>query len=621
MAGLSVLQGARVRRCMAVLILGFFLLSAASVPLWLQLASPAGTLRIQAAQFTDSTGLQVVDVSLPHAWEQRAGRGQYALDFNLEQLPTRPLSLFIPLLSQRVVVTLNGKEIANTGNQVLLFGVMAGGPALVKLPLDILRQGGNQLALDLESFGLAKGYLSELYVGTEAQLASPYWFQTFLLVYLRLMVFSMQLLVLTVLLVAWCYRPGEALFGWLLLYQIVTLPAYLGLFPGLWPDYRNLMVYAFLGSSASGFVLSIVALLVNGSRVPRWLKVCVLAVPGISMLLVYSGLSSVQVVGLAVSAPLIGAAPLVAAVIALWGALRRGVREAWVLWPPLLVLGLASLHDLASAIGCLDNPVYLAVYYRPLLLVGIVAILMRRLGISLKHVDNANANLMRQLTQRENELALLHGQERREAARRVRSHERQRLMVDLHDGLSGHLASIIALAERARARDIERSAREALDDLRIVILSLDIGDRELPVALSDFRDRLERQLKRLGMTLDWSIANLPEISGVTPTHALNVLRVLQEAVTNAIKHGAATGIVVRGGAGSRGWAVIEVENDGAPFLAGGAGSGHGLDNMRWRAVQLGGSLAVRPCEGGGARVELLLPVHLPPGSDDRSDGF
>src|SRR5690606_8109803 len=113
-----------------------------------------------------------------------------------------------------------------------------------------------------------------------------------------------------------------------------------------------------------------------------------------------------------------------------------------------------------------------------------------------------------------------------------------------------HLASIIAMAERDRTTDIERTAREALDDLRLVIHSLDIGDRELMAALSGLRERLEPRLKRQGVLLEWSMARLPEISGVTPEYALNTLRIVQEAVTNALRHGPATRIAVRGDTGS-----------------------------------------------------------------------
>src|SRR5690606_31339515 len=114
----------------------------------------------------------------------------------------------------------------------------------------------------------------------------------------------------------------------------------------------------------------------------------------------------------------------------------------------------------------LEGPVFLAMYYRPLLMVGVAVILMRRLGLSLRRLDGANAHLAQRLAQREEELARLHAEERDEAAQRVRNEERERLTADLHDGLSGHLASIVAQAEREQAPGIERTAREALDDLR-----------------------------------------------------------------------------------------------------------------------------------------------------------
>ena len=126
--------------------------------------------------------------------------------------------------------------------------------------------------------------------------------------------------------------------------------------------------------------------------------------------------------------------------------------------------------------------------------------------------------------------------------------------------------SIIALSERTGDKPTEQAAREALNDLRLVIYSLDLGDRELPLALANFRERLIPQLHRLGVTLDWSIAGLPEVSGVTPGNALAVLRILQEAITNALKHGPARSITIRGALAADGMAAITIENDGRPFV-------------------------------------------------------
>ncbi len=237
---------------------------------------------------------------------------------------------------------------------------------------------------------------------------------------------------------------------------------------------------------------------------------------------------------------------------------------------------------------------------------AMIAVLMRRMGSSFEQLDRSNETLALRLAEREAELAVLARQEQVEASRLVREQERQRLTYDLHDGLSGHLASIIALSERAESKPIEAAAREALNDLRLVIYSLDLGTSDLPLALANFRERLIPQLQRLGVELDWSMANLPEVSGVTPGNALAVLRILQEAITNALRHGPARRIVIRGSAND-GMAAIAIENDGRPFAAG--DGGRGLENMRRRAAQLQARLNVSAVNGG-TTVNLLLPLRL-----------
>jgi two-component system, NarL family, sensor histidine kinase UhpB len=173
--------------------------------------------------------------------------------------------------------------------------------------------------------------------------------------------------------------------------------------------------------------------------------------------------------------------------------------------------------------------------------------------------------------------------------------------------------SIIALSERAGDRTVEQAAREALNDLRLVIYSLDLGDTDLPLALANFRERLVPQLQRMGVELDWSIAALPDVSGVKPSNALAILRVLQEAITNALKHGPARKIIVRGRPAADGMVAITIENDGRAFAE--SKGGHGLANMRRRAQQLHGKLIFEAL-AQGTKITLLLPLCLPDFEDE-----
>jgi signal transduction histidine kinase len=277
---------------------------------------------------------------------------------------------------------------------------------------------------------------------------------------------------------------------------------------------------------------------------------------------------------------------------------------------PFFLMSAFMLRDTAAVLGFIDGPLIVTPYARTFLLAAVTLVIAHRMVTSLDRLDRANENLNLRLAEQEAELSALHQKERMEGAREVREQERRRLTHDLHDGISGHLVSIIAMSERANgdARPIEEAARAALDDLRLVIYSLDLGDRELPLALANFRERLIPQLQRIGVDLDWSIAHLPDVSGVTPGNALTVLRILQEAITNALKHGPARKITIRGAAAPSGEAAITIENDGRPFT-GGKG-GFGLDNMRRRATQLHGHLQIASLDDG-VRLTLVLPPNLP----------
>ncbi len=596
----------------------------ASVPVWLTLPKPEGAHAITSA-------LQITDkgeraITLPMARQTPGSWGHYRFEFDsdfgsdIDSYPASdtatPKYLFIPLLSQRAMITLNGTPIDDTQNRTVMVGLASGVPAMIPLPETLVNDGQNVIDLRLQSVGLIPAYLSPLYVGSADQLSSHYRLRVFVLEYLKLMVPAGQLLIALVVLMVWLYRPQDPLFGWLAVTLLLSMVTYLGMAQDLIPQLVTLMPYFSMTGSAAAIAMVVVVLLIAGRPPPRWLQWLAFALPASSVLLALSGVLPPKLGVVLVSAPTNILGLLVSLVILGWAAMRHHLKEAWLLLLPMLMAVIAGIHDFAMVLSLLDGPLFLSVYYRPLLLIGFAMILMRRLGISLSTLDDVNAYLTQRLAEREHELERLYEEERREAAQRVRGEERQRLTRDLHDGLSGHLVSIIALSEQEQAASIERTAREALDDLRLVIHSLDITDNELPLALSSLRERLERQLKRLNIELDWSIAQLPEIAGVTPTHALSILRILQEAITNAVKHGRASRIVVRGNKGENGdgnaheRAVISVENDGQPFPHNPSRNGNGLNNMRRRMNQLNGTVEIMPLEQG-TRLTLGLPLQLP----------
>src|ERR1700674_1825355 len=177
--------------------------------------------------------------------------------------------------------------------------------------------------------------------------------------------------------------------------------------------------------------------------------------------------------------------------------------------------------------------------------------------------------------------------------------ERQRIMSDMHDGIGGQLISTLSMAEHGEASMAEVAAglRECIDDLRLTIDSLEPTENDLLPVLGNLRYRLEGRLKTQGITLDWRVMDVPKLACLTPQNVLHILRILQEAFTNVLKHARASIVQVETGVDAPGEHVfIRVRDNGHGFT--GDHAGHGLANMRRRAQVIGGILQIHPSPSG-----------------------
>jgi signal transduction histidine kinase len=196
------------------------------------------------------------------------------------------------------------------------------------------------------------------------------------------------------------------------------------------------------------------------------------------------------------------------------------------------------------------------------------------------------------------------------------SEERQRMMRDLHDSLGLHLNTAL---RQARQPDTPREAvthtlMDCLDDLRVAIDSLDTGESNAVVLLGTLRYRLAPRFESLGIKLSWRIdANLPELPDLDPESALNLLRIVQEALGNAMKHSGASEVTISIGLGkneTEDKLIIEVTDNGCG-LPDMPASGRGLKNMQLRAKRLGGELRINSTNQG-THLNLKLPINQLP---------
>ena len=198
----------------------------------------------------------------------------------------------------------------------------------------------------------------------------------------------------------------------------------------------------------------------------------------------------------------------------------------------------------------------------------------------------------------------------------IRSHavaeERQRFVRDMHDGIGGQMQSLLM---RLRMRkiaiaDVESEVAAGLVDLRLVADSLDHVGNDLASALATFHTRARQQLDAAGIAIAWSQSGDLGQVRLDPRAILSLYRILQEALTNTMRHAQARHVgVTIDLSGSADALLIVFEDDGRGLDPAKPGGGRGLANMAERAKRLSGDLAIAPgANSQGVKISLTIPV-------------
>jgi signal transduction histidine kinase len=142
--------------------------------------------------------------------------------------------------------------------------------------------------------------------------------------------------------------------------------------------------------------------------------------------------------------------------------------------------------------------------------------------------------------------------------------------------------------------------------LRLAIDTLTEDDNEFAVAAGNLRFRMEPRLRAAGIALRWNTRDLPDAMALPAEHVLPLLRVIQEAMTNTLKHAQAQEIMVRIAADAN-ELIIEIRDDGKGFDRSSVRGGKGLTGIEKRARKLGAKVEI--LGGAGTQVLLVMPLN------------
>jgi signal transduction histidine kinase len=204
-------------------------------------------------------------------------------------------------------------------------------------------------------------------------------------------------------------------------------------------------------------------------------------------------------------------------------------------------------------------------------------------------------------------------------------HERQRIARELHDVVAHHMSVIAIQAEAAPYKvaepqpelaeslaDIRALALEGLTELRRIlgVLRTEESPETAPQPGLDRVAELVAQARAAGLVVESAVTGderpVPTATGVS------AYRILQEALSNAMRHAPGAKVRIETRYGARTLILSVINGPGNTYRDGAlgeAGGGHGVIGMTERAAALGGELIAGPTPGGGFAVTATLPLE------------
>lgn len=530
-------------------------------------------------------------------------------------------ALYVQSYSGHSRAYLNGTLLTEWQRHATVPALGGAEPLLLVLPESLLREGENSLRIEQARATYARSFVGASYLGSEAQLA-PHHAQRRLLKHtLPIGIIIATLVLASLSLTLWLRRRQDHIYGWHVLTCLTgslycALPLSPLALPSVWLDALLLLLFLWFVVAAAwlGLCLATTPQPVTWRRT-RW------AVGAGSALVLLAALWLPAL-------PLRAAVPLLYMGIIAIGAYTTSTvfwRQYFQRWDgtafwmlgAVMCICVVALHDGALLLGLIapDDGFWL-VYGAPPPIVVFTAILLRRFVQALSDAEQLNRELEQRVAAREAEIARSYQALQRAESERVISAERERLFGDLHDGLGGTLVATLSRLSNEGAGDtlVAQGVQSALEDLRLTLDSLNPDERSLRAVLAPLRERLANTCADAGIALRFDLTQLSDDFELPRPHTLHLLRIVQEAAMNAVRHAQGKNLRIAlnrlpGQEDSPAQLEVLIDDDGQGLPATGTHRpGHyGLATLRRRAAQCGGQIEWLPLQPG-TRVRVVVPL-------------
>jgi signal transduction histidine kinase len=558
-------------------------------------------------------------MQLPDSWgRSRLGQGGsvwYMAKVTFAQSPQSPWALYLPRVIMNAEVWVNGALVGRDGRMEAPVTRNWNTPLLFTAPGHVWRAGINVVQIRVVAYADNSGGMAPPQLGPAELMAERHGQQAFWqneLVYAAtISEIALGLFVLAL----WARKPERIEFLYFSLGSILWGVSNLNMTTRQPPMPNALWEWLVYVSMVWSWLFLCLFTLHFARQAPRWLAAAVVAFGAACALsLLLSGPTGPVVWGVYWLMPVLALGAWSMWKVAAF--VRRHSRSDYKLLVLVEAITFAlGTHDWLIQTGRMpfETP-YGTPYVAPVLLAAFAWLIAGDHARTQRALAALNMELADRVRQKEEALresfSKLADLERAQAV----SHERHRIMRDMHDGVGMHLSSAIRQLQGGLAGKalIEQTLRDSLDHLKLTVDSMSLREGDVAGLLGSLRYRLTPRLQAAGLQLHWQVDALPH----WPQGHIDNLRHLQyivfEAVSNALQHAQASELWLRASFES-GHISVCVEDNGKKGL-GAAGvnasqpQGKGLQGMRNRAQSIGAQLCWQVREGGGCGVVVRWPL-------------
>lgn len=557
---------------------------------------------------------------LPDDWSKRNHEAEqiwYRSVVDIVDIGNQTWAIYLPSVTHNAAVFVNNIWVGQGGQFDEPVSRYHNKPLLFKFPPEILNTGTNVIDVRVKSTVHDQGLLGQFYIAPSLLLEPSYSFKSFvrvdLIVWLTISMFLMALVVFAF----WYARPQDAIYG------IFSLELFFWAIHNLNLFVSNIPISTQLWESISlvTFGWTIIAMVFFNHRYAggtvKWVEKLLLIVAG-SYLLIFllPDTSSVLFAGFRLWNSfllLVGSYAIFHLLKLYWQEQNKDVFLMLLVGIPIIVFG---LHDYLMLNHFIDRQDGLIIQYSVIPASALFSwFMIRRFVFSINEAENLTENLEQRIEENKIEIKQQYEKLAGMEKQSVLSEERERIMRDMHDGIGGQLISVISMLQSRKEpifKKVVEKVQYSLTDLRFVIDSLDPLHQELPTLLGMMRYRLSDQLEAADIKLEWAVTDLPELPNMSPRRSLHTMRIVQEAITNSIKHSESKKMTLSTGViGKETRSVfVDIIDYGKGFDLSAISSsdfGRGVKNMQYRANQMDAVLDL-DSSLSGTRVRLLIEL-------------